>query len=270
MRGTSAEPARSTSRTAPRDSLMTRAMPRRLCPCSCSLRIATRVLWSSMAHVPPTQPERTNPFDQPKAGLLVGARQRNQILFRGMRHDFASTHTFLNRFRQFAHQGQAPADPTDRASEPTGQLFLGQLKSPVEFHEQPALLQRRFRFPGMPQPTHHQSFRLAALPAEATHGVAAETAQGTHPLVAIDHYKVFITILLHHHDRNLLADFGERAQQSSLVIRVHDPQPVVTQFQLMKFQLHPFRLRQNQNTTRISSCARYPPSAPLSPVDSRK
>src|SRR5213079_873228 len=103
---------------------------------------------------------------------------------------------------------------------------------------------------------HHQGFRLAALPAEATHGVAAETAQGTHWLVAIDHYKVFITILLHHHNRNLLADFGERAQQSSLVIRACDPQPVVTQFQLMKFQLHPFRLRQNQNTTRISSCAR--------------
>src|SRR5256884_9365792 len=51
MRGTSAEPARSTSRTAPLDSLMTRAMPRRLCPCSCSLRIAVRVLWSSMAHL---------------------------------------------------------------------------------------------------------------------------------------------------------------------------------------------------------------------------
>jgi hypothetical protein len=36
-------------------------------------------------------------------------------------------------------------------------------------------------------------------------------------------------------------------------------EPYVTQFQLMKFQLHPFRFRQNQNTTRISSCARYPP-----------
>ena len=27
--------------------------------------------------------------DQPKAGLLVGARKRNQILFRGMRHDLS-------------------------------------------------------------------------------------------------------------------------------------------------------------------------------------
>src|SRR3989442_9333972 len=27
------------------------AMPRRLCPCSCSLRIAVRVFWSSMAHL---------------------------------------------------------------------------------------------------------------------------------------------------------------------------------------------------------------------------
>jgi hypothetical protein len=67
-----------------------------------------------------TQPKPPNPSDQPKACLLVGARQRNQILFCGMRHDFASTHAFLNRFRQFAHQGQAPADPTDRASEATG------------------------------------------------------------------------------------------------------------------------------------------------------
>src|SRR6266699_6478056 len=201
MRGTSAEPARSTSRTAPRETLMTRAILRRLCPCSCSLRIAVRVLWSNMSHLllktfchttgllqrlpktprqlltfsfqeilqcsltkPPvcpscdraqhfdigpkillgtgcrwwrcqrlleglqekqrgvqqalacdrvsvtkggiknghvsaTQPERTNPFDQPKAGLLVGARQRNQILFGGMRHDLPSTHAFLNRFR---------------------------------------------------------------------------------------------------------------------------------------------------------------------------
>src|SRR5258708_11396565 len=130
----------------------------------------------------------------------------------GMRHDFASPHAFLNRFRQFAHQGQATADPADRASEATGQLFLGQLESLVEFHEQPALLQRRFRFPRVPQPTHHQGFRLAALPAEAADCVAAETAQGTHALVAIDHYKVFITTLLHHHDRNLLADFSERAQ----------------------------------------------------------
>src|SRR5437879_10179758 len=267
MRGTSAEPARSTSRTAPRDSLMTRAMPRRLCPCSCSLRTATRVLWSSMAHlllktfchttgflqglpktprqlltfsfqeilqrsltkppvrpsrdraqrfdigpqafletglwwrcqrlleglqekqrglqqalacdrvsvtiggiknghVPATQPERTNPFDQPKAGLLVGARQRNQILFGGMRHDLPSTHAFLNRFRQFTHQGQASADPTDRASEATRQPFQGQLESLLEFREQPALFQRRFRFARVPQPTHHQGFGSTAPPAE--------------------------------------------------------------------------------------------------------
>src|SRR5436190_1447590 len=58
------------------------------------------------------------------------------------------------------------------------------------------------------------------------------------------------------HSRNEDGDKHGEALLSSLVIRACDPQPVVTQFQLMKFQLHPFRLRQNQNTTRISSCAR--------------
>src|SRR5207249_5521763 len=60
-------------------------------------------------------------------------------------------------------------------------------------HEQPALFQRRFRFARVPQPTHHQGFGFAALPAEATDRVATETAQRTYALVAVDHdTKIFI------------------------------------------------------------------------------
>jgi hypothetical protein len=49
--GTISVPERRTSRTAPRDTFMARAMPRILCPCSCSFRIAARAPWSNITHL---------------------------------------------------------------------------------------------------------------------------------------------------------------------------------------------------------------------------
>ena len=48
--------------------------------------------------------------------------------------------------------------------------------------------------------------------------------------------------LLYHNNRDLLANLCQRGLQSALRFRTHDPQPFVTQFQLMKLQLHAFLL----------------------------
>jgi hypothetical protein len=55
--------------------------------------------------------------------------------------------------------------------------------------------------------------------------------------------------LLHYNNRDLLANIGERSQQSALLFRTYDSQPFVTKFQLMKLQLHAFLLVASPSTS---------------------
>jgi hypothetical protein len=59
--------------------------------------------------------------------------------------------------------------------------------------------------------------------------------------VAIDDHEGTFVSLLHHHDGNLLADFGQRGQEPPLLFRADHLQPLVAKFELMKFYFHAFR-----------------------------
>jgi len=170
-------------------------------------------------------------------------------------------------------RARRPADPTDRASEPTGQLFQGTVGIAREVPQSASSAQRCFRFP----PVCHSRLTTKASASlhsqqKPTHGCRGRDGAGN-PLACSHRSRQSVR----HHPASppqsepVWPTSASELNSSSLVIPGARSAAVVTQFQLMKFQLIPFRLRQNQNQQRGSRLARgNPPSAPLSPVDSRK
>ena len=164
--------------------------------------------------------------------FAVGARQRQQVLHRRVRHQLAATHTLLNLFRKLSHQAEPPADPTAAAVESTRQLFGRKLEAPVKLSQQPALLDRAVRRSCPHRPIDDQRFRLLELPGQRPDRVLPQAPKGTDSLVAINDDEA-ITAVVDHDDRHLLAGLGQRSHQSALPRRAAAFQAFVTQLQLM-------------------------------------
>jgi hypothetical protein len=179
---------------------------------------------------------RQDRLDEAHAVGGVGARQRHAVLHRGMRDELAVAHVLLNRRGERAHQTQASRHPADTPVEAPRQVLQREAVILVQRPQQPALLKGAVGHVGVQHLPEDQRLRLGHLPHDGGHGVAVQATQTADALVAI-----------HHdvrrgrgddHNRGLLTSVGQRRQEPALARWVANPQPFITQIQLMKFQLH--------------------------------
>jgi len=105
--------------------------------------------------------------------------------------------------------------------------------------KQPSLFERCFSFRCTRRPVQNQRFGFIHVPNRRAHRVPTETLQCSNPFVAVDDQEsVWFVSQGNDHNRNLLASFGERSQQTPFAVRPAHPKPLVTQIELMKFQFH--------------------------------
>jgi len=138
-----------------------------------------------------------------------------------MRGDLAGTNTLLHRFGKLLHQRQTARDPADAAIEAPRQILQAVAEALLQFHKQPALLQRGFLRRQAHRPVQHQRVGFAHVPNYGVYCVAAQLLQCRHPLVAVDDL-VAIGFVgnNHNHDRCLLSRCGQRGQQSPLPLAI--------------------------------------------------
>lgn len=169
--------------------------------------------------------------------LWVGARHGQQVLHGRVSPNLALPHVLLNRCGELLHQAQPPGHPARTAVEAPGQGLQIQAKAAVQLREQPALFERRLRFGLAQRAVEDQGFRLVHRPHRGLDRVATQSPQGAHTLVAVDHHEAAPLARRHHHDRDLLAPLGQRAQQPSLLLRPPHPQCLVALVELVELQL---------------------------------
>jgi len=180
-----------------------------------------------------------NRFGKTFAGPAVGARNRDQILHGRLGADFSIADVLLDALGQLAHQRQAARDPRHAAVEPPGKIVQAQTQAAMKFGKQPSLFERRFSFRRAQGPVQNQRFGFIHVPHGRAHRVPAQTLQGSNPFVAVnDQEPVRLVRQGDNHNRNLLASFGERSQQTPFALRPADPKRFVTQIQLVKLQFH--------------------------------
>jgi len=166
----------------------------------------------------------------------VGARQRHEVLHRGMRDELTVAHVLLNRRGERAHQTQAPRHPADTPVEAPCQVLQRQPVILVQRAQQPALLKGAVGRIGVQELPKDQGLGLRHLPHDGGDGVALQPAEAADALVAVDHH--IRRACGHDHDGHLLAGIGQRGQQVSFARRLLHPQPLVPPIELMKFQVH--------------------------------
>jgi hypothetical protein len=81
---------------------------------------------------------------------------------------------------------------------------------PLHFRQQPALFECGFLLAESQRAVQQQRFGFAHFPHRRCHAVPAQSLKRRDALIAIDHYIAFAAVVgSHHHDRRLLAGFGE-------------------------------------------------------------
>jgi hypothetical protein len=202
---------------------------------------------------------------QGAAGLAIHARHGNQVLHRRVGADLAQTHPLLNRLRQLLHQGQPARDPAQAAIETLRQSREVQTKRPPQLAQQPALLQRRLRFRLAQRAAEQEGPAFAQSPDRGQDRVAAQAAQGTQALVAVDHHEATGFVRRDHDDRNLLAVLGKRGEQAPLALGPPDAQPLVAHIKLVQLELHGTKPGEDQSSREdrcVTACPRSDVIAP--------
>jgi len=193
------------------------------------------------ADLPGGQPMRRNRRGEADAVGRVGARQRHEVLHRGMRHELAGVHVLLDGVGERAHQTQAPGHPAHAAIEAPRQRVERQAVVLMQRAQQPALLERARGRVGMPQLPEDQGLGLRPLPDHRGHRVTLQPAQAADAFVAVHHH--VHGARRHDHDGHLLTGIGQGRQQATFPHRLPHPQPLIPHVDLMKFQLHGRSLR---------------------------
>lgn len=158
--------------------------------------------------------------------LHADARRRNQALHRQLRCDGSLAHLLLDGFWQEFHQCQPPRHPTLAAVEPPCQFLDRVAIALLHLHQQPALLQGRFRLAQPQRPLQQQRFGFTHWPEGRFDGVPAQLPQCRNAFVAVDHQVRWIgrpgawVFNRDHDNRCLLARFGQRGQQSAVALRL--------------------------------------------------
>jgi hypothetical protein len=139
----------------------------------------------------------------------VGARHRHQNLHGHVRGDLSFANLLLNRLREDLHERQPARDPAHVAIEPPAQLLQPPPEPLLELGQQPPLFERGLLFRQPQRALEQQRFGLAHRPDHGTDRVPAQSLERRDPLVAVDHQIPLRLLGGHHHDRGLLADFGQ-------------------------------------------------------------
>jgi hypothetical protein len=99
----------------------------------------------------------------------------------------------------------------------------------MQLRKQPSLFERRFSFRCAQGPVQYQRFGFIHVPNRRAHRVATEALQCSNPFVAVnDQEPVWFISQGNDYDRNLLAPFGERSQQTPFAVRSAHPKILVT------------------------------------------
>ena len=180
-----------------------------------------------------------NLFGKAFAGAAVGARNRNQVLHGRMRSDFPEADVLLDRLGQLAHQRQAARNPRHASVKTPGKIVQVQTQALVQLRKQPSLFECCLSFGRAQGPVQNQRFGFIHVPNRRAYRVASETLQCSDPLVAVNDKKsIRLFRQGNDYDRNLLSPLSQRSQQTPFAVRPEHPKPLVTQIQLVKFQIH--------------------------------
>lgn len=153
-----------------------------------------------------------------------------------MGRDASASHPLLHRLGQFAHQTKATRHPA-RAPRETQRKFFRAHPACVQCPQQPCLLDRGFSLVRALRVKQKQGFRLAQVPQRRSHRVLSELPQGAHALEPVDDQIPPWIRAGYHHDRDLLADLRQRAQQPALFLGPAHAQRLVAQIELVELQL---------------------------------
>jgi hypothetical protein len=173
------------------------------------------------------------------AVLQTHARHGCEKLHRHVRGDLAVAHLLLNDFGQQFDQRQPPRYPTYAAIKTARQFIETIAEALFQLGQQPALLQSRL-VRGVAQRTvQHQSLSLTHWPEQSMHSVAAQLLERRDALEAVNH-QVSVGLIRHGYDNDgrLLAEGGQRSQQSLLLDQMVYPQMFPSPVELVKLQLH--------------------------------
>lgn len=187
------------------------------------------------------------------AVIRTAPRHRNQVLHRHMRRDRALPHLLLHTVGKQLHQSHPPRHPTRAAIKTAGQLLQPIAEALFQFHQQPALFQRRLVIAAAHGSIQKQGLSFAQRPDHRLHRVPAQLLERRHPLVAVDDQVMLRLRGGHHHDRRLLAAGRQRRQQAPMTLRPMHPKVLQTPFKLVKFQPHPLRSLRHSNLHLFSS-----------------
>lgn len=141
--------------------------------------------------------------------LDLGARHRHENLHSHVRGDRSFAHLLLNRLGEDLHQRQPARDPAHVAIEPSAQLLQPPPEPLFELGQQPSLFERRLLFRQAQRALEQQRFGFAHRPHHRLDRVPAQSLERRDPLVAVDHQVSVRLLGGHHHDRRLLAHFGQ-------------------------------------------------------------
>jgi hypothetical protein len=188
------------------------------------------------ANLPRRQAVRSDRRREADAVLRLGARQRHEVLHRGVRDDGAVADVLVNRRRQRAHQTEAARHPAHAPIEAPRDHVERESVLLVQGVQEPRLLKHIRGRVGLEQRAKDERLRGRHLPDDRGDRVAVQPMQAADTLMAV-HDEV-PGLARHHHDRHLLADLRQRRQQPALAGRLPHAERVVASIQLVKFQVH--------------------------------
>ena len=158
------------------------------------------------ADLPGGQPMRRDRVGEAHPVVRVGARQRDEILHRGVGDDAALPDVLLDGVGQRAHQTEAPRDPAHTPIEPPRQDLQRQAMLLVQRAQQPRLLEHALGGVGLEQMAKDQRVAFRHVPDHRGDRVAVQPMQTADAFVAVDHD--VDRRRGHDHDRHLLAGVG--------------------------------------------------------------
>lgn len=183
---------------------------------------------------------RRDRLGETHAVVILGARQRHQVLHGRMRDDVALADVLLNRIGERADQTEAARHPAHAAIETPRDEVERQAILLVERAQQPRLLEHILGGIGPEQLAKDQRLARGHLPDDRGHSIAVQATQTADAFVAV--HDGIACVGGDDDDRHLLSDLGQRRQQPTLARGLPHTKRVVAQIQLVKFELHRHRV----------------------------
>lgn len=141
-----------------------------------------------------------------QAVVALGARQRHEVLHRGVRDDASLPDVLLDRVGERAHQTEAPRHPAHTPIETPRHDIERQPVILVQRAQQPRLLEGALGRVGLQQMAKDQRVAGRHVPDHRDDRVAVQAVQAPDAFVAVHHH--VRRLGGHDHNRHLLTDVG--------------------------------------------------------------